>query len=437
MNEFGPLRLLVVEDNPVDREIIKRALLKDPKHRYLIIETENCPDGIEQFRNWRPDVVLLDYHIPDRDGLDFLSEVQPDSNPEAPPIIMLTGQGSEPVAVEALKSGAADYVVKDVEGQYIRLLPAIIERVLHQRQIIKEKRQAEAELRASEARYRAVVEDQTELICRFSRNYFLTFVNSAFARFFGQPPSAFLATGFLDLLPENQKDVWINTLQNLTGDRSTNLHEHKVTRAEGKSAWLEWTIHALFTPEGQVMEFQAVGRDITERKILQEELHWLAITDPLTGINNRRWFFHLGQTEINRARRHDRPMTILMMDIDFFKRINDRFGHAVGDEVLRLVADRCRTTIRDHDIIGRVGGEEFGFILPETNVQAGLDVAQRLVTNIAGLSLAAGEDRVSVTVSIGVAAMNSSEENFETLLNRSDAALYLAKAAGRNRAMGT
>lgn len=173
-------------------------------------------------------------------------------------------------------------------------------------------------------------------------------------------------------------------------------------------------------------------RDLNEElRGLNVELEALATTDSLTGINNRRNFFRLATDEMARARRYQRPLSALMMDVDGFKIVNDQHGHAVGDSVLKAVIQTCITTLRETDILGRLGGDEFAVLVPET--EDARDQAERLRAAVERVrtALADGTD-LTVTVSIGVAAARPEDLSIDDLLGRADQALYEAKQNGRN-----
>lgn len=173
--------------------------------------------------------------------------------------------------------------------------------------------------------------------------------------------------------------------------------------------------------------------DISQRKEMEAELFRQASTDALTGISNRRYFQNLAEQEVRRARRFARDMTALMIDIDHFKPINDTFGHAAGDAVIQGVVKRALESLRQSDSIGRIGGEEFAVVLPETSLAAAFDVADRLRAHIQEKPIIAGLAAVECTVSIGVAQLSPQDNSMDELLQRADAALYVAKNKGRNR----
>lgn len=168
----------------------------------------------------------------------------------------------------------------------------------------------------------------------------------------------------------------------------------------------------------------------------EADLHRLAHSNSLTNLPNRRQFFRFGTAEWSRARRHHRPFAVLMIDVDHFKKINDLHGHAVGDDALRAMADICKETLRDGDLIARMGGEEFAAILTETDLANARVVAERLRQAVAELTVATPEGiSLSCTVSVGVATPTDADDTLNDVVARADRALYAAKAAGRNLVM--
>jgi diguanylate cyclase (GGDEF)-like protein len=170
-----------------------------------------------------------------------------------------------------------------------------------------------------------------------------------------------------------------------------------------------------------------------ENAQLFEEMEKLAITDSLTGLYHRRYFFAFAVNEIERSKRYKKNLSIIMMDIDHFKKINDNFGHQIGDQVLKEIADICLAILRKVDVMCRYGGEEFVVLLPETEVTNAAHAAERMCTAISSLRVKSEKGDVSVSASIGVAEMDKSHANLEKLLAAADAALYSAKESGRNR----
>jgi diguanylate cyclase (GGDEF)-like protein len=162
------------------------------------------------------------------------------------------------------------------------------------------------------------------------------------------------------------------------------------------------------------------------------QMEWLATTDSLTGLANRRAFLERAESARMLAARLRKPITLLMLDIDHFKQINDRFGHATGDEALLVFADTARQVLREHDIMGRLGGEEFALVLPGTDFDGALHAAERLRVAVSEAPLITSGNAYAMTVSIGVVLIDPNEA-LTTALARADHALYAAKSGGRNR----
>lgn len=169
------------------------------------------------------------------------------------------------------------------------------------------------------------------------------------------------------------------------------------------------------------------------REALATELRLIATTDVLTGLHTRRHLLELGGLEEKRWRRHHQPLSLLIFDIDFFKRVNDSYGHAAGDEVLRAFADICRETFRASDIVGRFGGEEFLAILPATKTVDAFQIAERLRKRTELETVRFGNADIHFTVSVGVTETRDADQTLEQTIFRADMALYKAKNAGRNR----
>lgn len=164
----------------------------------------------------------------------------------------------------------------------------------------------------------------------------------------------------------------------------------------------------------------------------QDELSRLAGIDELTGLTNRRQFLDICAEEISRARRYGQPLAFLEIDLDFFKRINDAYGHPAGDAVLQAFARVGQQCLRDIDCFGRLGGEEFGMLLPNTDAAGALRLAERIVAAAAACAVPTGELNLRFTVSVGSTELGADDSGFESVFARADQALYQAKAGGRN-----
>lgn len=208
-----------------------------------------------------------------------------------------------------------------------------------------------------------------------------------------------------------------------------------VARPDGSQVWIQINATPMFA-HGQLTQVYSTIEDITQRARLAHELQRQATTDHLTGIANRRSLMERIASEFDRFRRHpELHCTLLALDLDHFKLVNDRWGHAAGDAVLVRVAQCMRETTRQHDVVGRSGGEEFMVLLPDTNADEAMALAERLRARIAGSPVRHADRDLAVTVSIGVSSMQAGDLSADEVMARADRALYRAKHANRNQVL--
>lgn len=203
--------------------------------------------------------------------------------------------------------------------------------------------------------------------------------------------------------------------------------------------WYECRDQAIEWIDGRIVRLE-IATEITNRKQVEDELleakkhaEMLAYKDELTGLNNRRAFFDQGRRSFKQAARFKRPISVIMMDIDYFKRINDNFGHTVGDNVLRNISNLIKTIVRDIDIVARIGGEEFAFICPETGLDEAVNLAERIRQSIENCVIEDQSNKLQLTVSLGISTCMPENETLEQMLIKADDALYIAKKKGRNQ----
>lgn len=210
--------------------------------------------------------------------------------------------------------------------------------------------------------------------------------------------------------------------------------EFRVCWPSGEERYIKAVAKTFFGPDGTPARMLGTNTDITDRRALELALRHQAHTDHLTGVGSRGYFMEQAELELNRALRYGNALSLFMLDIDFFKAINDAHGHRAGDAVLKALATICRQTLREVDVIGRVGGEEFAMLLPKAHASAAVEVAERLrvAVEAAAIEVDAGE-HVRFTVSIGVTSAQPRETSLDKLIKRADEALYAAKHQGRNR----
>jgi diguanylate cyclase (GGDEF)-like protein/PAS domain S-box-containing protein len=209
--------------------------------------------------------------------------------------------------------------------------------------------------------------------------------------------------------------------------------EIEITPKQGRQHTFIVTARPLMDLTAETVGAVVSYRDITSRKQIEEELRRLATIDPLTGAFNRRHFVERAREEIDRSRRYHTDLTMLMIDIDHFKAVNDTYGHDAGDAVLKRMVAECRGLLRGSDIFCRLGGEEFAVILTHTSPDQGRLAAERLRKAVKALAVETAGGTVRFTVSIGVASMMAEEATMDQVMKMADDALYEAKQMGRNR----
>lgn len=259
-------------------------------------------------------------------------------------------------------------------------------------------------------------------------------VNPAFERILGYREEDLVGRPFLDFVHPDDLERTEAEAAGLADGHTTVQFQNRYFDKDGEVHWLEWTSVPL--PEKHVI--YGVARDITERKQLEQELERLSQSDPLTGLFNRRRFDEELTRQLAYTRRYGSGGALLVLDLDRFKRINDEFGHAAGDEALRAVAEVLRRNLRGSDTIGRdgsvaarLGGDEFAVLLPEVDAAAARGVASRIVEALTARQLAFDGQAVRLAVSVGIALYDENgAPPAEDLLLAADRAMYEAKAGG-------
>jgi diguanylate cyclase (GGDEF)-like protein/PAS domain S-box-containing protein len=304
---------------------------------------------------------------------------------------------------------------------------------------ITELKFAEMERRKSEKRYRLLADHANDVIWTMTPGGEFTYVSPSVSHMRGytpeeviqQPLTQAVCLGSLAAMQELFNSA---LAENKTGERSqTKYFEIEQPRKDGTTVWTEATARAVYDESGQPVELVSVSRDITERKRLKEELQLQASTDELTGVINRRHFLALAHNELRRALRLKLPLSIALIDIDYFKAINDTHGHAAGDQALKAFTRVCQKHIREIDVFARFGGDEFVLLFPKTSIEQAYHAVERVRLALESQPLEFEDLSVSLTISSGIASSSSDPETFDTLLKWADQALYQAKEAGRNR----
>ncbi len=286
------------------------------------------------------------------------------------------------------------------------------------------------ETRPNEERLEAILE-QSPIGVSVSRrdDGRIIFVNTRFAELIGLPREKLIGSRARDYYLDSHQRLRV--LERLRGGGGVTNMEVQFKRADGSPFW------TLFTVNQAVIQGMAVNLawiyDYTERRSMEEALRDMASRDPLTGIYNRRSFMEMARAQLARAHRFHEPLSVFVLDVDHFKRINDTFGHATGDDALRMVAAGCQAILREYDILGRLGGEEFVVVLPGATADESRVVAERVRRHLARMPIEATDGTFRLTASIGIAGLEGATDTLERAIHRADLALYRAKHLGRNR----
>lgn len=300
---------------------------------------------------------------------------------------------------------------------------------------ITDLQQQKAALQESEERFHTIFDAAPIGMALADLDGRFMLVNSALCEILGYTQEELLQKSMLDIThPDDLNLDQPMMTELLTGIRNICQKEKRYLHKDGRAIWVLLSAAVVRDHAGKARYFIMQILDISGRKALLEELEFRASTDFLTGLANRRRFIELGEAELLRAQRYGHPLSMLMIDVDRFKRINDTHGHQVGDLVLQKLGHVLREALRTIDIVGRIGGEEFAALLPETDPEQACMLAERLRETIAATDVTRETGLpLHFTVSIGIANMNRHQANLDTLLNLADKALYEAKQGGRNK----
>jgi diguanylate cyclase (GGDEF)-like protein/PAS domain S-box-containing protein len=426
MSESRPVRILYMEDEPGLARLFQKRL---ERAGYVVDIACNGEEGLAIYEEGSYDVVAVDQAMPIHTGLDVIRIMA--SRGPLPPMIMVTGTGSEQIAVEAMKLGAGDYLVKDVDGGYLELLPTVIERVLQQQRLVEERQQALAALQESEARYRGLFDGVPVGLYQSTPEGQFLDANPALVEMLGYPDwEALLGANIADLHVEAEDfRLWRDLIER---DGIVRGFEVQFHRRDGPVIWGRNTARVVRDADGQVLYYEGSLEDITQRKRAEEELAYMATHDALTSLPNR-WLFNDRLTvALAHAYRHHKKVAVMLLDLDRFKDINDTLGHKVGDQLLQSVGERLASLVRRSDTVARMGGDEFMLILPGlARVEDAAMLAQKVLDTFREPFVLDGHE-LHVTTSIGIAIYPYDGEDADTLMKNADIAMYHAKELGRD-----
>ena len=345
------------------------------------------------------------------------------------PLVVAVGAGQQEVLAAFNRYRNRDYMLVALVSLVIVVFAGMLMATL-----TRQKRTV-VDLQASEARFRAAFEQAAIGIAHTSLERRYLQVNQKYCDMLGYSLEELMSMSADDITYlDDRENSSIHRQQLLSGIAGSISAEKRYVRKDGNLIWVNRTISLVRDHAGSPLYFLHLVEDIMERKRLEEELRELALTDMLTGLPNRRAFITRLEEEHARLRRFDaQQAAVLMLDLDYFKNINDTWGHPAGDAVLRKVATEINEQIREVDLCGRIGGEEFAVLLTGATPAAAREFAERLRRRIADIAVMHEGKNIKVTASIGVAALRATDTDAAAALMRADRALYTAKEAGRDQ----
>lgn len=301
---------------------------------------------------------------------------------------------------------------------------------------ITEKKVLEKKLLLNMKRYEAVFQSAHDGIITIDSHQHIKLMNQAATQMFGYQLHEMAGQSLTKLIPQKYRSKhkeYVNGFKNSPTDSRPMQTRTTVLglRNDGSEFPVEITISKIQVKEN--IELTAVIRDVSKKNALMEELIVAAHEDPLTKLFNRRYFTELLNKEILRFKRFKQKFSLLMLDIDHFKKVNDAYGHASGDITLKELANTLKETVREVDILGRWGGEEFLIILPETHLLKAIEVAEKVRVAIGNTKIDTKVAEINLSVSIGVQEYGDGDIALDDFVNNVDKCLYIAKKKGRNR----
>ena len=450
-------RILVVDDNPLNVKLLSAKLA----HDYYVVSTANDgSDALAKIAAEKPDIILLDAMMPELDGFETCKQIKQDPTTAHIPVVMVTALSDVADRVKGLQAGADDFLTKPINDT---ALMARIRSLLRLKMIMDEWRLRETTVNLFShgdehgggsnimGGHAVLLEDlaldREAIINTLGKlEVRITFAPTVMETVkLAQEPDCDLVFASLDLKNEDGLQI-CPQLRTQEATRQMPIlllvGEGDIVRA---AKGLDLGANDYLVKPLDANELLARTRTQLKQKRHYQRMHdnyersmALALVDPLTGAFNRRYLdAHLPKL-MERCHTVQKPLAVLMVDLDHFKQVNDVHGHSAGDHVLKDIVNRISNALRPSDLVARMGGEEFAVIMPETELIAALNIAERLRKKVEDAPVeGAGPELISVTVSIGAAVtLPEVDEELSAVFKRADAALYEAKKTGRNKVVG-
>lgn len=297
---------------------------------------------------------------------------------------------------------------------------------------VTQRKRADDALRDSEARYRLMADNSTDLIARLAPDGTFVYASPASRALLGFEPEELIGKNVEQFVFRDDLNA-VQKCQNrvLTLALSSTV-AYRMQRKDGKYIWFETTGRAVRDDDGNVTEIISVSRDVTERRLVEEQIEYRAYHDSLTGLPNRELFKDRLNVAIAHARRLKTHVAVLFLDLDHFKLVNDTFGHSVGDRLLQEVAERIAVSIREEDSVARMGGDEFTLLVSDLTHESDATKIARKLLEAVGKPMNIEGHELYITTSVGISMFPNDGEDAEALLKNADTAMYRAKEVGRN-----
>ncbi|MCX7634311.1 MAG: diguanylate cyclase, partial [Syntrophales bacterium] len=301
-------------------------------------------------------------------------------------------------------------------------------------QDITARKEAEEALKQSEERYRTIVEGVDDGYYEVDLKGNITFFNDATLRIVGLPAEQLRGSNFTNYAtPEDARRIYEVFHEVFTTGVPKKGLEWRTVRPDGREQHVEVSVNLIRDVQGRPIGFRGILHDVTERRKTEEQTQWMAYHDHLTGLPNRILFYDRLNQVLSHAKRSDEKFSVILLDLDKFKEVNDHYGHNVGDELLRAVAQRLVSQLREGDTVARFGGDEFLVLLPGLkHARDASSLAQKIVRAISD-PFSLGEVEVSVLASAGIAIYPDHGADGQILIQKADMAMYRAKAAGGSK----
>ena len=448
-------RILVVDDIEANVRLLEAKLTAE---YYEVSSAMDGPTALAMASRDLPDIILLDVMMPGMDGFTVCRKLKEDPTTRHIPVVLITALDGRVDRIQGLESGASDFLTKPIDDV---MLFARVRSLTRFKLVIDELRQREAS-----GRRMGVIAGAASRLDGLGGRVLIVDDNERQA----QRIAAELGVEHRPVIESDPEKAKISAggpvdlvIVNAAAKSFDGLRFTAALRSEERSRQLP--VLAMVDPDdrGRMVKALEIGvNDILPRPVDPQELSArvktqiqrkrytdylrnnldhsleLAVTDQLTGLHNRRYMTGQLDSLVKRAVMGGEPVSALLIDIDFFKKINDTFGHDIGDEVLREFALRLASNVRAIDLPCRFGGEEFVVVMPDTALADALRIAERIRNHVAGSPFKVGptKEELTVTISIGVSATSGEGDTPEALLKRADQGVYQAKASGRNAVVG-